>query len=127
MVRRKKAGPPDFAALAAALGDKLRPPLGIVLGSPREAADLAAALAPASGGAEPSPPEADTAGPPGPVVCYQMDLYQAERLRQEIGERGVAAQVVTAPDLWDLPEPLQTLVYPVPQRGERILKLDMLE
>src|SRR5262249_10558005 len=59
--------------------------------------------------------------------CYQMDLYQAERLRQELADRTVAASVVTAPDLWDLPEPLQTLVYPVPQGGERILKLDMLE
>ncbi|HYT94840.1 MAG TPA: methyltransferase, partial [Gemmataceae bacterium] len=63
----------------------------------------------------------------GEIICYQMDLYQAERLREELGERGLTASVVTLPDLWDLPEPLQGLVYAIPQGGERMLKLDMLE
>jgi 16S rRNA (guanine1207-N2)-methyltransferase len=56
-----------------------------------------------------------------------MDLYQAERLSAELEEHGLAARVTAAPDLWDLPQPVQTLVYPVPERGERALKLDMLE
>src|SRR5439155_26455356 len=61
------------------------------------------------------------------LTCYQMDLYQAEQLTRELEERGVPAQVFTAADLWDLPEPVQTLVYPIPEGGERLLKLDMLE
>ena len=34
---------------------------------------------------------------------------------------------MTAPDLWDLPETFGSLLYPVAEGGERILKLDMLE
>ena len=55
--------------LKTAVGRKLRPPVGILLGSPREAAEIAAGLE------------------EGPVVCYQMDLYQAERLEGELRER----------------------------------------
>src|SRR5258708_6670463 len=95
--------------LAKIVGGRIRQPLAIVLGSPREAADHAAEV----GG--------------GDVVCYQMDLYQADRLREELDRRGVAARVVTAADLWDLPADFQTVVYPAPERGERILKIDMIE
>ena len=113
MGRRKK---PDatLGELVAALEGKLQPPFGVVLGSPREAAEVAAAL-----------PRGEVSEPA--ITCYQMDLYQADRLTHEIREREVNARVVTAPDLWDLPEPVQTLVYPIPERGERLLKLDMLE
>jgi 16S rRNA (guanine1207-N2)-methyltransferase len=113
MARRKRTGA-ALGELVGALEGKLQPPFGIVLGSPREAAEVAAAL-----------PRGETAEPP--ITCYQMDLYQAERLTHELREGGVNARVVTAPDLWDLPEPVQTLVYPIPERGERLLKLDMLE
>ena len=85
------------------------PPFGIVLGSPGEIANLATAL------------------PAGAVVCYQMDLFQADRLKQELAARGTEASVHAAADLWDLPEPVQTLLYPVPLGGERALKLDMVE
>jgi len=95
--------------LAKIVGGRIRPPLAIVLGSPREAADLAAEV----GG--------------GDIVCYQMDLHQAARLREDLDRRGVAARVVTAADLWDLPADFQTVVYPAPERGERILKIDMIE
>lgn len=98
-----------FAELAGLLAGKLRPPLGVVLGSPAEVVELATRL------------------PTGAPVCYQMDLYQAERLRQSLAERGVSASVQTFPDLWDLPEPMQTLLYPIPLGGERALKLDMIE
>jgi 16S rRNA (guanine1207-N2)-methyltransferase len=109
-MRRKSAknARPRFD-LAELLGPKLRPPVAIVLGSPHEAAELVATL------------------PTGEVTCYQMDLYQAERLREELGERGVAADVVTAPDLWDLPADFQTAIYPAPEKGERTLKIDMVE
>jgi 16S rRNA (guanine1207-N2)-methyltransferase len=89
--------------------DKLSPPTAVVLGAPALVARLAAALAPAA------------------VVCYQMDLYQADRLREELAAVGAVAQVVTAPDLWDLPELVGSVLYPAPQGGERSLKLDMVE
>ena len=98
-----------FPELAAILDKKLKPPFGVVLGAPAEVAELAGAL------------------PTSDVTCYQMDLFQAARLRVELKESGNFGEVVTAPDLWDLPVPLQTLVYPVPLGGERGLKLDMIE
>jgi 16S rRNA G1207 methylase RsmC len=100
---------PSSAELLRAVGAKLRAPALIVLGSPREAADLAAAM-----------PIVD-------VTCYQMDLYQAERLQEELAARQLPAQVRTAADLWDLPAQYQTVLYPVPRGGERSLKLDMIE
>jgi 16S rRNA (guanine1207-N2)-methyltransferase len=56
-----------------------------------------------------------------------MDLYQAQRLEQELAESGLSARVATAADLWDLPADFQTVIYPVPRGGERILKQDMIE
>src|SRR5690242_19516350 len=88
---------------------RLRPPLAVVLGSPHEAAQLIA-----------------TASLPD-TVAYQMDLYQAARLRDELGKLGRADQVTTAADLWDLPADFQTVVYPAPKGGERELKIDMVE
>jgi 16S rRNA (guanine1207-N2)-methyltransferase len=98
-----------FPELAEILGNKLKPPLGVVLGSPGEVAELVGAL------------------PSSDVTCYEMDLFQADRLPQELKESGNFAEVVAAADLWDLSAPLQTLVYPVPLGGERALKLDMVE
>ncbi len=107
MPRKRKV--PSFAELAGHLPGKLRPPFGIVLGSPNEVADLATAL------------------PAGDVVCYQMDLFQSARLARDLQALGTAATVHAAADLWDLPGPVQTLLYPVPLGGERALKLDMVE
>jgi len=95
--------------LAEVLAGKVRPPVAIVLGSPREVADLAAAF------------------PEGDIVCYQMDLYQADRIREALAERKLAAKVESAADLWDLPNDFQTLIYPAPLGGERELKIDMIE
>jgi len=88
---------------------KARPPLAVVLGSPAEAAHLLQECAVRD------------------AVCYQMDLHQAGRLQEEFQERGVAARVVTAPDLWDLPAEFQTVVYLPARGGERELKIDMCE
>ena len=93
----------------AALIDRARPPLAIVLGSPADVARTVAAV----GG--------------GDVTCYQMDLYQAERLRAELDEHAFAAQVVTAPDLWELPAHFRTVIYPSARGTERDLKIDMIE
>jgi 16S rRNA (guanine1207-N2)-methyltransferase len=56
-----------------------------------------------------------------------MDLYQAERLQEELARRNLPAQVRAAPDLWDLPGNYRTVVYPVSKGGERHLKIDMIE
>lgn len=101
----KKAAVAD---LLGAVRDKLRPPFGIVLGSPREAAELAALLA------------------PEPVICWQMDLFQADRLRQELASCNPLAKVVSTPDLWDM-EPVQSLLLPTIPEGDRHLKLDLIE
>src|SRR5262249_28441999 len=61
------------------------------------------------------------------ITCYQMDLFQAEKLRTELDQAGLKAEVKTAPDLWDLPPQFQTAIIPSPPRGERDLKLDMVE
>src|SRR5437764_15023583 len=102
----RKRNIPTFAALAGHLSARLRPPFAIVLGSPAEVGDLAAAL------------------PPGPLRCFQMDLFQAARLEQELKVLRPGATVDVAADLWDLPKPAQTVIYPVPRGGERALKLD---
>src|SRR5437016_4556072 len=97
-----------FPELAEILAGKLKPPFGVVLGSPGEVVELVGAL------------------PTSHVTCFQMDLYQADKLRLELKESGHFAQVVTAADLWDV-APSPTLIYPVPMGGERALKLDMIE
>jgi 16S rRNA (guanine1207-N2)-methyltransferase len=88
---------------------RLRDPLAIVLGSPARAAEVVA--------------ECST----GDTVCYQMDVYQAGRLREELAGCGMTAEVVTAPDLWDLPPRFQCVLYPSERGGERELKIDMVE
>ena len=98
-----------FPELAAILGGKLQPPFGVVLGSPQEVSELAGVL------------------PTSAVTCFQMDLYQAARLREQLADDGNFAEVATGADLWDLPESPRTIIYPVPLGGERGLKLDMVE
>ncbi len=106
--RRPNSGA-DLAALLRPIAAKLQPPFAIALGSPKEAADLVAAL------------------PSVPAVCWQLDLFQAARLREELAARSLTAAVVTLADLWDLPQSAQTLLYPVALGGERSLKLDVVE
>jgi 16S rRNA (guanine1207-N2)-methyltransferase len=90
------------------LGDKLTPEVAIVLGSPREAATLAFDL-----GVE--------------ATCYQMDLFQSDRLTAMLAEQGTEARVEVRPDLWDLPATFSTALYLVARGGERALKHDMIE
>jgi 23S rRNA (guanine1835-N2)-methyltransferase len=95
--------------LPPTVADKLRPPFGVLLGHANQAADLCESFA------------------SDEVTCYQMDVYLAARLREELDRRGLKAKVVTAADLWDLPADFRTLVYPVSQGGERELKIDVVE
>ncbi len=88
---------------------RLRPPLAVVLGSPAEVVNLLRAC------------------PVAPATCYQMDLHQAERLREALTAEHLAADVVTLPDLWNLPADFQSAVYMPARGGERDLKIDMVE
>ncbi len=92
-----------------AVAAKVRPPVCVVLGSPAEVVNLLRGC-----------------GSPD-ATCYQMDLHQAVRLRAALAEAGLAGNVVTAPDLWDLPAEFQTAVYLAPRGGERELKIDVAE
>jgi len=78
----------------------------VILGSVGEAAHLVRTLA-----------------LPG-TTCFQLDLYPAERLSEELGD---SASVVTRPDLWDLPAEFASAIYLPQKGGERELKIDMVE
>ncbi len=91
------------------LRPKVRPPLAVALGGPRETAELLFDLG------------------VSPATCYQMDLYHADRLRDELALVGHDVDVVTLPDLWDLPADFQTVLYPPALQGERELKIDIVE
>src|SRR5260370_11333074 len=99
----------EFLPLLQAAAHRVVPPVALLLGAPRLVAELVNAL------------------PPSQLVCYQMDLFQADRLRFELSAAGLNAEVKTAPDLWDLPADFQTVLFPSPPRGERDLKIDMVE
>lgn len=99
----------QFLPLLEAIIQRVKPPVALVLGAPRLVAQLAARL---------DLPE---------TICYQMDLFQAERLREELTAGNIKAEVRAAADLWDLAPEFQTVVFPSPPRGERELKIDMVD
>ena len=109
MPTRRTPRKPNFAELTELVKDRLKPPFLIVLGSPREVVELVQNL------------------PTSDITCFQLDLFQAQRLRGELIDGRLMADVVTAADLWDLPGKFQTVIFPVPLGGERSLKLDMVE
>ena len=98
--------PSPLEALLAAARQRIAAPVAIVLGSPRQAAAVVGAL---------QLPE---------TTCYQMDLFQAGRLAQEVGAQ---ARVLALPDVWDLPGSFRTAIFIPQQGGERALKIDMVE
>jgi 16S rRNA (guanine1207-N2)-methyltransferase len=91
------------------VADKVVPPVLIALGSPWPATQLVLAL----DGQE--------------TVCYQMDVFVADRLRAKLAENDAAAEVVTAPDLWDLPARFRTVIFPASAHSDRELKIDIVE
>src|ERR1700730_16718393 len=95
--------------LTDAMHARIRPPLAVVLGSPREVVELLSIV--------------KVEG----ATCFQMDLYQAARLRDELAREGITATVTTAADLWDLPADFQSVLLPTSGGGERELKIDMVE
>lgn len=111
MAGRKKKGqkPLSQQPVPTFLRDRVRTPAAVVLGSPAEVCHLLEACP----GLEP--------------VCYQMDHFQAGRLREFLAERALQATVEVRPDLWDLPGGYQSVIYLPARRGERELKIDMIE
>jgi len=110
MSRRNRAPLPlSRRPVPEVVREKARAPLAVVLGSPAEVIHLLHSC--------------DSAG----AVCYQIDLYQAERLREALAKTTFAATVEVLPDLWDLPAAFQTAVYMPARGGERELKIDMIE
>src|SRR5579862_9564830 len=109
----KKPIPADNPSFPAAwlpvLQTKLRPPACVILGSPRQVANLVEAV------------------PLGQPFLYQMDLHQADRVSQLLTEQHLRGTVATEPDLWDLGGDFQTAIFLVDPKGERMLKLDMIE
>src|SRR5687767_3357379 len=95
--------------LFATVAGRVRPPVCVALGPPWPAANLVKAL----GGAE--------------AVCYQMDLHQADRVRECLAEVGATAEVVALPDLWDLPPRFGTVIFPAAAQADRELKIDVVE
>lgn len=118
MSRRSRAALPlSRRAVPEAVRARVRGPLAVVLGSPAEVVNLLFGC----GAAAPD------GAPEGKTVCYQMDLYQAEKLGEALAAAGLNARVETAPDLWDLPAEFGAAIYMPARRGERELKIDMVE
>jgi 16S rRNA G1207 methylase RsmC len=95
--------------LLPVVADRVVPPVLVALGSPWPVTQLVAAL----GGQE--------------AVCFQMDVFAADRLRAKLAENGVVAEVVAAADLWDLPARFRTVLFPAAAHSDRDLKIDMVE
>ncbi|MDB5306537.1 MAG: rlmG [Gemmataceae bacterium] len=95
--------------LFATVSGKVRPPVCVVLGPPWPVANLVKAL----GGVE--------------TVCYQMDLHQADRVRDCLAEVGAEAGVAVHPDPWDLDPRFETAIFPAAAQADRELKLDVVE
>ncbi|MCS7271282.1 MAG: class I SAM-dependent methyltransferase [Gemmataceae bacterium] len=95
--------------LYAKVAQRVQAPVCVVLGPPWPVAQLVRAI---------NLPE---------VVCVQMDLHQAERLRDCLREAGTTASVETVADVWDLPPRFATVIFPAAAHSERELKLDVVE
>src|SRR5687767_1981840 len=83
VMARRGSGKQTEEPLPAAIADKVRPPVCVIAGPSGETTRLCAALG------------------EGRIVCYEMDLYQAEQLSKALAEAGSSTTVATRPDLWD--------------------------
>jgi 16S rRNA (guanine1207-N2)-methyltransferase len=97
--------------LFATVAHRVKPPVCIAIGPPWPVANLVKAL---------GLPEAE-------VTCVQFDLHQTARVRECLTEVGAAAEVVSVPDVWDLPQKFQTVIFPASSHADRELKLDVVE
>ena len=67
--------PSEYSPLLSNIRHRLSAPVGIVLGAPQTAAEIASRLA-----------DYD-------VTCFQFDRFQADRLTEALAEANVAARV----------------------------------
>lgn len=89
--------------------ERIKPPFAVIMGSPTDVVNLL------------------HSSPHKEAVCYQMDLFQAERLQQLLQDANIPAQVRVEPDLWNLGPNFASAVYLPASSGERDLKTDILE
>jgi len=94
--------------LFRAVAGRVKPPVCIALGPPWPVANLADEI-----GLE--------------VTCFQLDLHQADRVRECLAEVGAEAEVVAKPDLWDLEPKFETVLFPASAHADRELKIDIIE
>jgi 16S rRNA G1207 methylase RsmC len=95
--------------LFATVARRIKPPVCIALGPPWPVANLVKAL----DGVE--------------TTCVQLDLHQTARVQECLTEVGATAEVKAVPDLWDLPQRFQSVIFPASAHAERELKLDVVE
>jgi 16S rRNA (guanine1207-N2)-methyltransferase len=95
--------------LFATVAHRVKPPVCIALGPPWPVANIVKAL----NGAE--------------TTSVQFDLHQTDRVRECLAEVGATAEIVALPDLWDLPQRFQTVIFPASAHADRELKLDVVE
>ena len=99
----------NIAPLYESVATRIKPPVAVILGSPRLLADLIPLL----------PGDSNT--------CFQLDLHQADKVRDALAPLGKNVEVVASADLWDLEARFQTVLFPIAIHGERELKLDLIE
>ena len=87
----------------------IRGPLVILMGSPAEIGNLLEQL---------KLPDA---------LCLQLDLHQARAVQAELAERGITARVEVVKDFWDIQHGQATVLVMAQMRGERELKIDMID
>jgi 23S rRNA (guanine1835-N2)-methyltransferase len=61
------------------------------------------------------------------ALCLQLDLHQSRAVGAELKERGLNARVEVVKDFWDHQHGQATLVVMAQMRGERELKIDMID
>src|SRR4051794_3466766 len=98
----------NLLELLPTVAAKVAPPVVVVLGSPWPVTQLVGAL-----GVE--------------TTCFQMDHYQAARLREKLAQENAVAEVAVGPDLWDLPAKFRTAIFLSTAHSDYELKLDMVE
>ncbi len=102
-----------LAELYASAKSRVAGPICISLGSPWPVTQLVTAV------------RADH--PEARIVCFQMDAFIAMRLREKLEQEKVEAAVVLHPDLWDIGETFQTVLFPAASQADRELKVDIVE
>ena len=84
---------------------RIKPPILIILGSPRLVAQIAGSLN-------------------SPVSVFQLDLFQSEQIKNSLNALGrTEDKIICQSDLWDLSPQYQTILFPIAAHGERELKI----